>query len=314
MSRRRTICKGFTLVELLVVIAIIGILVALLFPAIQSARESARRAECMNRFHQVGIGLQAFHDKRGSFPVGMIHPEGWYSWSSFILAEIEEPTLADMIDYTIFRSDYSRPDPHLFAGYELINTYLCPSDPQGPDFIGTGGDPRWYCRRTNMCGVSDSKEWARTPDFYWPLPQDRVNGMFGAVTTRDYSKFDFQGRRLSKVTDGSSHTLIVGEVTGGGEAHITEGVFAGKQLGYGHWWIAWNILDTRDGVNGPFTIPGGGTWPGFTRTGFSSFHRGGCHFVMCDASVQFISEDIAQSVLEALTTRANADVTDSGAF
>jgi hypothetical protein len=161
-----------------------------------------------------------------------------------------------------------------------------------------------------MCGVSDSREWTRSPDYYWPLPFSRVNGVFGAVTSADYKDFSYKGCSLKKVTDGSSHTLIVGEVAGGGEANITSGPFAGQALGYGHWWIAWNLLDTRDGINGPFTIPGGGKWTRMTDTGFSSYHLGGCHFMMCDASVQFLSEDIAQSVLEALTTRAKGDVVE----
>jgi prepilin-type N-terminal cleavage/methylation domain-containing protein len=316
MLHRRKPCAAFTLVELLVVIAIIGILVALLLPAIQSAREAARRADCQNRFRQVGIALQVCHDRKKSLPPGMIHPEGWFSWSSFILAEIEEPTLADVIDYQSVNSDYARPDHNLKAGRTLITTYLCPSDPQGGDFIGTGGDAagEWYSRRTNMCGVSDTAEWTRPPEFIWPLPFSRVKGVFWAVSTNNYTNFELKGCALKKVTDGSSHTLMVGEVAGGGEANITDGQFAGKGLGYGHWWIGWNILDTKDGINGPFTIPGGGPWPGFRSGGFSSYHPGGCHFVMCDASVHFLSEDIAQNVLEALTTRANADIVEGGAL
>jgi len=314
MWRRQDPRDGFTLVELLVVIAIIGILVAILLPAIQSAREAARRTDCMNRMHQVGIALQVYHDKRNMFPIGIVSPESYFSWSSYILAELEEPAVADMIDHKGL--DYSRPDTNLQAGYQLITAYLCPSDPQGADFIGTGGDAEgtWYARRTNLCGVSDSKEWTRPPNYYYPLPFSRVNGVFGAVTSNGGRDFNFKGCSLKKVIDGSSHTLLVGEVAGGGEAAITEGPFAGKGIGYGHWWIAWNILDTADGINGPFTLPGGGTWPGFTNTGFSSYHPGGCHFVLCDASVQFLTEDIAQSVLEALTTRANADIVEGGAF
>jgi prepilin-type N-terminal cleavage/methylation domain-containing protein/prepilin-type processing-associated H-X9-DG protein len=310
MRRRIQRCRGFTLVELLVVIAIIGILVALLLPAIQEAREAARRTDCKNRFHQVAIAMQGYHNTHKAFPVGIVHPEGWFSWSSYILNELEETTVADMIDHRArdyaFANSPTEPISNLQAGYQLVSVYLCPSDPQAGEFMPTGGRPEWYARSTNMCAVTDSKEWTRGPDFYWPLPFERVNGVFGSVTTSNYTKFNYKGCRLAKITDGTSHTLLIGEVTG-----------AGPGTGAGHWWIAWNLLDTRDGINGPFTVPGGANWLTatppirMTDTGFSSFHPGGCHFAMTDGSVQFLSEDIAQDVLAALTTRANNDVANA---
>src|SRR5437868_6504952 len=75
MSQPRHIDRGFTLVELLVVIAIIGVLVALLLPAVQSAREAARRTDCKNRFHQVGIALLNYNDAHKTLPIGIVHPE-----------------------------------------------------------------------------------------------------------------------------------------------------------------------------------------------------------------------------------------------
>ena len=303
MARSSYRGRGFTLVELLVVIAIIGILVALLLPAVQAAREAARRTDCSNRYRQVAIALQGYHNTHRSFPVGIVHSEGWFSWSSYIMGELEEPTINDMIDHK--GHDYTNPVSNLEAGYKLINAFACPSDGQAGQFVPTGGKPEWYARNTNMCGVSDSTEWTRSPDYYWPRPFDKVNGVFGAVSSNNYTNFNYKGCTLSKVTDGSSHTLIVGEVTG-----------AGADTGNGHWWIAWNLLDTRDGINGPFTVPGGANWSKasppirMTDTGFSSYHPGGCHFALCDGSVQFLSEDIAQDVLTALTTRAGSDVVD----
>jgi prepilin-type processing-associated H-X9-DG protein len=283
-------------------------LVALLLPAVQAAREAGRRTDCKNRFHQVAIALQAYHDTHKFFPVGIVHPEGWFSWSSYILSELGEPVVSDMINHKdrdyAYAVDPNDPVSTLQAGYKRIESYLCPSDPQAGEFMPTGGRPEWYARSTNICAVSDSKEFTRGPDFYWPLPFERINGVFGAVTSEGYTKFNYKGCRLEKITDGSSHTLMIGEVTG-----------AGPGTGRGHWWIAWNLLDTRDGINGPFTVPGGCNWTTanirMTDTGFSSFHPGGCHFAMADGSVQFVSQDIAQDVLSALTTRANNDVVNS---
>jgi prepilin-type N-terminal cleavage/methylation domain-containing protein len=311
MLRRGPHWRGFTLVELLVVIAIIGILVALLLPAIQAAREAARRSDCSSRFRQVAVALQSYHNTHKCFPVGIVHPEGWFSWSSYIMSEIEEPVLADAIDHKArdyaWAVDINDPMTNLQAGYKLIKVYVCPSDPQAGEFIPTGGKPEWYARGTNMCAVADSKEWTRPPDYYWPRNAEFLNGMFGAVTSENYTKFNYKGCRISKVTDGTSHTLMIGEVTG-----------AGPGTRNGHWWIAWNLLDTRDGINGPFTVPGGANWATatppikMTDTGFSSYHPGGCHFVTADGSVQFISEDIAQDVLAALTTKAAGDVASVG--
>jgi prepilin-type processing-associated H-X9-DG protein len=287
-----------------VVIAIIGVLVALLLPAIQAAREAARRTECKNRFHQVAIALHSYHDTHKFLPIGIVHPEGWFSWSSYILSELGDPVVSDMINHKdrdyAYAVDPNDPISTLQAGYKLISSYLCPSDPQAGEFMPTGGRPEWYARSTNMCAVADSKEFTRGPDYYWPLPFERINGVFGAVTSNNYTNFNYKGCRLGKITDGTSHTLMIGEVTG-----------AGPGTGRGHWWIAWNLLDTRDGINGPFTVPGGCDWAKLgirmTDTGFSSFHPGGCHFAMADGSVQFISQDIPQDALTALTTRANSD-------
>ena len=96
--------QGFTLVELLVVIAIIGILIALLLPAVQAAREAARRMQCTNNLKQIGIGLHNYHTANKAFPAGMIimdrsYPWGW-SWSAAILPYLEQAQLEKQIDYT----------------------------------------------------------------------------------------------------------------------------------------------------------------------------------------------------------------------
>ncbi|MEA1951387.1 MAG: DUF1559 domain-containing protein, partial [Planctomycetota bacterium] len=121
---------------------------------------------------------------------------------------------------------------------------------------------------------------------------DQTNGMMAANI----------GCRIRDVTDGTSQTLMIGEVTG-----------AGPGTHEGFFWSCWNLADTRDGINGLYTVIGGewpspGSYGGFRGVGFSSFHPGGCHFALADASVQFIDEDISREVLDALTTRAHGDV------
>ncbi len=293
-ARKRA--SGFTLVELLVVIAIIGILIAMLLPAVQAAREAARRIQCANNFKQVGLGLHNYHATHNTFMPGMYTLDGstgdphWYSWSAFLLPFIEEVGVYEQFDFS---------DPHYFwegttrlANAQIIDGYLCPSDPQGGEWVNTGSenapieDDSAYA---NMAGVGDHMDW--TIDRVWPLSLDRARGMMAAN----------KGCRIRDITDGTSQTLMIGEVTG-----------AGPGTHEGFFWSCWNLADTRDGINGLYTVIGG-EWPppssyGFRAVGFSSFHPGGCHFTMADASVQFINEDISREVLVALTTRARGDV------
>ena len=129
--------KGFSLVELLVVIAVIGLLISLLLPAVQAAREAARRLGCSNNLHQVGIGLQSFHDSFKRFPEGgvemrmLVSPEGdplypngrQLAWSAYILPYLELKSLSDRID---FKKAFDSTE-NAAAAAEIIPTYLCPS-------------------------------------------------------------------------------------------------------------------------------------------------------------------------------------------
>ena len=184
-ERGRRPLHGFTLVELLVVIAIIGILVALLLPAIQAAREAARRASCLNNFKQVGVAMHGHHAARGHFPVGIdmwapgapcsiprSHPgvntddyTGW-GWATYILPYLEEKAIYDQIEF----GDEGHAGPvttrvNFRAAGQTVETYLCPSDPQGSELVGccsgvqNGPSPNEDMARTNMAGVADSRDW-----------------------------------------------------------------------------------------------------------------------------------------------------------
>ncbi|MBN2292357.1 MAG: DUF1559 domain-containing protein [Pirellulales bacterium] len=284
--------KGFTLVELLVVIAIIGTLIALLLPAVQAAREAARRSQCANNFKQVGVALHNYHSAHKCFPPGMYanpmppNPSHfYYGWAAYILPFMEQQGLYDRIDFAATWSyfDNTKNCQNREVSNTKIEGFLCPSDPQGGEGIWVSPSlsptPVSQCAMTNMCGVSDSIDWAQPGGTPKNFPDN--DGVMGAN----------ENCSIRDISDGTSKTLMIGEVTGG-----KPGSFKGE------FWAAWNICDTSEGINGPYTMPGGYTGE-ISTTGFSSFHVNGCHFTMADGSVQFLTDDIALVVLTQLTTR-----------
>ena len=193
-STRAGRLAGFTLVELLVVIAIIGILVALLLPAVQAARGAARRTECLNKMRQLAIAMVNFETASGRFPPSITVAEGQYRWGpqARALPYLEEFVIADAID---FDEDYH--DVY-FNGQLLkatrIDPILCPDEQQDEVRTTSDGTPRDYpLSYAANCGV-------------WKVfdPADQSDGG-GAFTVN-------KGNRASSFTDGLSNTIMLAEV------------------------------------------------------------------------------------------------------
>ena len=296
VSRHRA-RPAFTLVELLVVIAIIGILIALLLPAVQAAREAARRINCANNFKQIGLAMHNYHATHNRFPPGMYcskatigYWDNLFSWSMFLLPLIEEDSIDELFTMDLGYADAGR---NREANARTIDGYTCPSDPQATEKIDLSGAAGIQAGGySSMVGVTDHLSWVASYQTVKTL--DQASGVMASNV----------GCSIDDITDGTSQTLLIGEVVG-----------AGPGTHKGYWWSCWNLGDTAEGINGLNTVIGG-RWPsssdwtknGLWAAGFGSYHSGGCHFTLCDGSVQFINQEISQEVMSSLTTRAGGEV------
>ena len=299
--RQRT---GFTLIELLVVIAIIAILIALLLPAVQAAREASRRTHCANNFRQIGVAFHNYHSAHDRFAPGLINRHtsltgpGYVNFvgagfCAFLLPYLEQVVIDDQWDW-VGDGWHGVYGPHnIYVGKNRIEAYLCPSDPQD-ELLHVGSNANTYTNdpdgifwwKTNVAGVADSfSAWedAASP---WSRPIADGDGML----------MNLRAFRVAEVFDGTSNTVMVGEITGG-ESGSKSGIP----------WAHWNLSSPSLGINGPATIPGEGFFRA-TVDHFSSYHPGGCHFLRVDSSVQLVSENIDQMILDAMVTRAGGEV------
>jgi len=258
-----------TLLELLVVMAVIGGLLALVLPAVEQARESARRTACSSHLRQIGLALHAYHAAHRTFPVGCVHRRTLrLAWSAFLLPFLEQRALFAKLD----RNAPYRSRENQAAGKAVLPVYLCPSTARlGPGRRGsTAGD-------LNGNGREDPGDWLAMTDY---------GGIFGAASVSPAANGVLlyeRSIRLAEIRDGASQTLIVAEDTGRGA------------LWDGEWINGENIFDHARPIN---TLQHNELW---------SDHPGGCQGLLCDGSVRFLAESIVPSTLDALCTRDGAD-------
>jgi prepilin-type processing-associated H-X9-DG protein len=219
-----------------------------------------------------------------------------------LLPYLEQQAAYDMIEF--WRGKYY---PSLgngggssgVAGRTRIATYLCPSDPQEGEIITISGNAGEVVgvtglRQTNMAGVADSTVYYCDPAHKWNTKI--LTGSVSSASTADGVMGNVNGCRIEDILDGSSNTLAIGEVTGGGKGSY-----------FGYFWVTMDVTDTGGGINGIGTIPGGGSGVGFYTSGFSSFHSGGCNFLLADGSTHFVSENISTTILRDLTRRSDGN-------
>jgi prepilin-type N-terminal cleavage/methylation domain-containing protein/prepilin-type processing-associated H-X9-DG protein len=375
-ARRR---GGFTLIELLVVISIIAVLIALLLPAVQSAREAARRAQCINNLKQVGLALHNYHQANGSFPTGGI--TGWngriagiqdggngLNWRALVLPYMEGGTTYNAINLNILlcANQYDSGEGYTVWVNAPLASWLCPSDgtnanglypwsgtyqssgyanPMGnstvsdtpinpatgtnsqvipiSNYAGSFGD--------NYCGgpLANGLPWETWPgtnllpgqvrigwDGYWGTNHGPPGGTGVLRGFFDYSTWQTSG--INDTTDGTSNSLIVGEVIPSAAAdsnfYIFNGGTAGCTVPLG--WNANTFPASDPACNAQWEYAGSplGCREGSAAKGFRSMHPGGANFVFADGSVHFLKNTISMITYCALGSRNGGEVVSSGAY
>lgn len=308
--------QAFTLVELLVVIAIIGVLVALLLPAVQAARESARRMTCINNIRQCVLATLNFEDTKGSLPPGALWRDqnNALQENSGLLAKIlpyaEDASLHNLIDFTKRARDQKTPDGKFISSY-LVSMYLCPSDSEEPLYVTSSGQEM---ATFNYSASHGSAERIDSPNCSCRLVH---------TWNRDALKENDSGKRetysgpftrwsvptkLKEITDGLSNTIFFGEVRQGCSNHTRNGWLHsnnGNGLTTTIIPINWDSCgDPLDRSINPCNRPC--NWN--AELGFKSAHPGGAHFGFGDGSAHFLSEDIDHQMYQYLGDKADGEI------
>jgi prepilin-type N-terminal cleavage/methylation domain-containing protein/prepilin-type processing-associated H-X9-DG protein len=340
--------RAFTLIELLVVIAIIAVLIALLLPAVQSAREAARRAQCVNNLKQLGLACHNYHQIQNQFPSNLyLHPcyatNTYYwnnsSWIVFLLPTMEQQPLYNAINFSYMWGN--NPICNWGQGLGLQNStvrqsvltaLLCPSDPSPPtdttnsdeisgqlaagtSYVGNGGD---FCLACDApAGV---QQFCAAQGYYCRGRQlgDPDNPTSFPIQPSTGSGIFWRqcwGVGIPQITDGTSNTFLIGEQIMGVTLWNT---WVEANASVGSTAVPLNYLAPNHVIRGGasfYTTDGSsatGDWPAWYN--FRSQHPGGGNFAMCDGSVKFIKNSTAMPIYQGLSTRNMGEVISSDAY
>ncbi|GAB4140043.1 MAG: DUF1559 domain-containing protein [Planctomycetaceae bacterium] len=283
MMTPKTKSRGFTLIELLVVIAIIAILIALLLPAVQQAREAARRSQCKNNLHQIGIALHNYHERHKSFPPGEVtsqRSDSAWSWAVMLLPDLEQENIYKALSPNTTSLGQALSDPAKLQSLRTqIGYMVCPSD----------SSEALNNRRTlrdssgNRVAVATSNYVASHGVCAWNKFSGRKQGPFAWN----------HGARIRDFKDGTGNTILVGEratqIQGGAitpGAAIWAGVTTPNNIGF----LSSFPSDWADGIMSLAYGQINGTTG--SQQHHSSAHVGGAHFLFADGKVKFVSENI----------------------
>ena len=331
-SRKRHWYRAFTLIELLVVIAIIAVLIALLLPAVQQAREAARRTQCKNNLKQLGLAMHNYHDAQRIFPSNRMGANGapnagqavnfgnpcfsTLGWTFHLLPYFDQAPLYNSVNTSYCDASQmagsaslvgpNTPTAMTNARMTVLNALLCPSNPQ-PNIVNNIAvkDDSWSeggvnAARTDYVGnMGWSNPGHRDCPFAnfggeeWTMDWD-----IGTLPIQNANGvFGFQGSiNIAGITDGTSNTMMIIE-----SMHWTDKNNKASVQNDAAWMGAFAIHSMKMPIN---TQPNGD----FRCDQWSSNHVGGAHGLLCDGSVRFVSENIDWQVRKAIATRARNEI------
>ncbi len=311
---------GFTLIELLVVIAIIAVLVSILLPAVQQAREAARRSSCKNNIKQIGLALHMFHDTYNHFPAAVknyeeielqaaqqesrtatkTYPTGFIA----ILPFLEQDAVAQRWDPNKTRNDNTDDDGDGYTNASLqqmtIPTLLCPTMPM-PSGPLSGAENRAPCSYIFSSGTVESQMFAYF-SYYPPYTEPRFDGAIPPVHLEMEGEENVSPNknyaRMRDILDGTSNTFALGETdfSPNGVPSTTMGAV----WSYGYIYTNGSTSSKLNANKRDGSSPSYGA--------FRSEHKGGAQFLMTDGSVHFISENIDFDLYQDLSTRDGGEV------
>ncbi len=301
--------RAFTLIELLVVLFIVGLLIALLLPAVQTAREASRRAQCLNNLRQIGLALENYSSVVGVYPPGWIDSEPGFGpplwgWGARLLDFLEQRpiTAGDLMAHHFATQATATVQTTTLA------VFLCPSSPGGgPVERPVGGlGPFGFAlfAPSNYVGSAGNKN-----PIYFPQTSGGIFFWNSAIAA-------------ANIRDGMSSTLAVGERSRDLSDATWSGGFVANNCTGSSWpeqvcddaLLSFTLSNAGPAIDPGYT--GGAAFPGIQvpndrqpgPSGYRSLHPGGCNFLFCDGSARFVRETVNPPIFAALSTRAGSEV------